>query len=205
VYKLKKILLVLLLLCLPLALATEFATVNDSYTLWADVITGTSFYDATNATLTVTNPDLNIIYNNVNMSKVDIGTFIYTFTPNITGEYYLQVEFYNATGVVSIATGTLVVQDNYTTEIEDIMIEEAILVFALAILVIFLAFYIGNWALMILGGILFFVLGFYDVFTKLPASIELPMFLLAGVLIIYQGIAYFTQERKESMNNDRKR
>lgn len=84
----------------------------------------------------------------------------------------------------------------------DFMIEEAILVFGLAILIIFLAFYIGNWALMILGGILFFVLGFYDVFTKLPAPLELTMFLLAGILIIYQGIALFVDERKRDINDD---
>ena len=82
------------------------------------------------------------------------------------------------------------------------MIEEVYLLFGLALFVILTAYTIGNWALFILGGIMFLILALYDVFTLLPAQLEITFFLLASILIIYQGIALFVEQRKRDINDD---
>ena len=84
------------------------------------------------------------------------------------------------------------------TEFTGSVIPESFLIFFFALLIIVVAYYIRNWALLILGGILFFILGFYDVFSSLNNSLEFLFFTFAGILIIYQGISFFADERKES-------
>lgn len=72
----------------------------------------------------------------------------------------------------------------------------------MGLLIVVVSYYIRNWALMILGGITFLILALYDVFTQLSPAIEVPFFLLAGIVIIYQGIALFVDERKGVESND---
>jgi len=82
---------------------------------------------------------------------------------------------------------------------------EPLLILLIGLLLVSVSYYIRNWALMILSGILFFIMAFYDVFAMLNNSLEFLFFISAGLVIIYQGISYFADERKESISNDRKR
>jgi hypothetical protein len=117
-----KRLLLLFLLLLPLSFATEFGTINEPYTIWADITTGTQYYDAHNATLRIIDPVFNNTVTGQLMTEYEIGKFIYTFTPNQTGEYYISIQFYNTTDVISLVSSTLVVQENQNTRTMNIAI-----------------------------------------------------------------------------------
>lgn len=99
-------LLFMIMLVVPTAFAdTIYGTVNTPTTLFADILDGADYYAATNVNITITNPNLTTVVNNQPMTSFATGRYNYTYTPNMTGEHYVSIKYYNSTGGL-LATGS---------------------------------------------------------------------------------------------------
>jgi len=97
----------LLLILSSLAFASDGCFVNENCTWWATIESGSTFYDADAAELTIINPNGDIVTSSVSMDEVQIGTFIYTNTNNITGNYLGYTEFIKDGTVINTASQSL--------------------------------------------------------------------------------------------------
>jgi hypothetical protein len=130
----------LLFLLVPFVAAQETAVLNDNYTLWADITTGSEFYSNDYTTLIIYDPQLQEQYN-TNMTQFSTGVYYYSFIPNVTGDWYAQVYFYNSSNdVVALATSTITVL-NDKVEVNS-MSQIAITLGLMGLIAFFL--YLGN-------------------------------------------------------------
>lgn len=78
--------------------ANDFTQVNSTVTLWSDVFSGTDYYNAGDANITIRRPfDADISITGRMVKETD-GLYYYNFTPNQTGVYYASTKVYNTTG-----------------------------------------------------------------------------------------------------------
>lgn len=77
------------------------------------------------------------------------------------------------------------------------MATEAIELFFVLIVLLGVSYYIKNWALLIVSGISFIFLMYYDVFTLVPTGFEQSFKIMAAIVIIFQGIVYLMDEKKK--------
>lgn len=90
--------------------ASDGCFVNENCTWWATIESGTTFYDADSANLTIIDPAGNVVVSNAVMTNVQIGTFIYTNTNNNTGNYFGYTEFIKGGVIIDTATQSLQVK-----------------------------------------------------------------------------------------------
>lgn len=81
--------------------ASDGCFVNENCTWWATMTNG-DFIDSS-ANITIINPSGVVIVDNVAMTEISVGKFIYKFQHNITGNYLGYAYFYNDTGVIDVA------------------------------------------------------------------------------------------------------
>jgi hypothetical protein len=112
VLKMKRInlLWILALLLLSFASASDGCFVNENCTWWATITSGAELYDVDSATLTIVNPTGNIVATSEAMTEVQIGTFIYQYSHNLTGNYLGYTQFIKDGLVVSTASQSLQVK-----------------------------------------------------------------------------------------------
>lgn len=103
---------------LPLAHAGDIGTVNQTMTLFADVLTTPSYYPANGANITVRNSTGAIVVNNLRMAELLPGLYAYNFTPNTTGQYYTISSFENTTSVIGSASSTFYILEPSVVENE---------------------------------------------------------------------------------------
>jgi hypothetical protein len=99
---------IVLFLFLFLFSVASFAslTVFENNTIWATIVDGTTPYSATNATISIYDPNTTLVVDSVNMSNLDVGIFYYNFEPQDIGQYLMRVVFSNTTSVVAIGDDT---------------------------------------------------------------------------------------------------
>lgn len=172
----------------------EIATVDEEHLIWADIISGANFFSVNSVQINIYNPQKTLTYSD-NMTFFSAGQYTYNFTPDITGAWYAVVTYYNTTSKIATSTSTITVIQNQG----DIMINESILLVLIGIALVFLAYYITNWAIMVGAGIWFLIIAFYVDVIQTPVGqfSETLFFLLIGLLLIYQGIAYLMNEKKK--------
>ena len=170
--------------------ASNIATVNESFTIWADVIADNQYFSVDYALLSIQG-----LLTNQNMTFVSTGIYNFNYTFNQTGEYFINIDFYKNNSVVAKATGSISV-------IEKIgvgeMIAENYLFLIIVAMLSFLAFYLKNWVLLIGSGLLFMLMPFIYSFnlTGLSQASLVTMFILIGLSVMYQGIYSLSDERK---------
>lgn len=183
-----------LLLTLGLAFGSDVPILGEDYTLWADITKEGFFFPATNATITLINPNNTIIVNDEQMINYSAGIFTYVYSFNQVGEWFGYVQFYNDTTVVAIASQSLIVRESSGK-----MIEEKYIFLIVVAMLTFLAFYLKNYAILIGTGIFFMIVPFVFNFNWniLGGSFQYLMFMLIGLAILYQGISELLHERKK--------
>lgn len=92
------------------AYASDGCFVNENCTWWATIEEGNTFYDADSANLSVISPTGSVVFTDAVMSEVQIGTFIYTYSHNNTGNYLGYTEFIKDGAVVATASQSLQVK-----------------------------------------------------------------------------------------------
>jgi hypothetical protein len=135
--------ILLLVLCAVLMLSPVFADtgfVNEPYTIWATVINGTELFNADTAYVTVYNPDSILVVDNVSMTSVSIGTFIYEFIPNQTGNWLAYATFYVSASPVAVGVQSFTITP--ASSVEEIQKEFSMIgiVLGLIALILFLTF-----------------------------------------------------------------
>lgn len=101
--------ILLLLMLLPAAYASDWCNVNSTCELWADSFSGASYYDAAEANITIRTPAGVATY--AAMNKIDTGLFQIAFTPTATGNWYAVVQYFNTTQQVAIASQSFAIRD----------------------------------------------------------------------------------------------
>lgn len=188
--KLIYILGVVLLVSLFSVSASNIATVNESFTIWGDVIADNQYYSVDYALLTVEG-----FFVDENMSFVSTGIYNYNYTFTEKGEYFINIDFYKNSSVVGKATGSISVIDKIGV---GEMIAENYLFLIIVAMLSFLAFYLKNWVLLIATGLLFMLMPFIYSFnlTGISQASLIIMFILIGLSVMYQGIYSLSDERK---------
>jgi len=102
--------LVLIALCSVSFVSADGCFVNEECSWWATIQSSSGLYDADSANITITDPSGTKIVDNVLMSELEIGTFIYTYTHNITGNYLGYTEFVKNNSVISVASQSMQVK-----------------------------------------------------------------------------------------------
>jgi hypothetical protein len=83
-----------LMLFLPVFAQAEIGQVNEPYVLWATIFNGSDFFNADAAYVSIYSPNQTLFIDNDSMTNVQIGTFIYNFTPNEIGNWLAYATFY---------------------------------------------------------------------------------------------------------------
>lgn len=105
------VLVLLMLFSMTLAVqASDGCFINENCTWWATIGSGSGFYDADSANLTIIDPDGLVVFSDEVMTNVQIGTFIYTYKHNKTGNYLGYTEFIESGAVISTASQSLQVK-----------------------------------------------------------------------------------------------
>ena len=97
-----------LLLCLPFVFA-EPAFVNQSYRTYQDITDGAQFFNITNISITIYEPNGNIFKLNQQAVIYDTGRAYYDYTPNVSGNWVIFATYANATGQVAIGSESVTV------------------------------------------------------------------------------------------------
>lgn len=102
-----QLLIILVLALIPAAFAdTIYGIVGKPANLYATIVS-TDFYPSTQANITIVDPTLATAVSNKAMTNIAVGRYVYNYTPNITGEYLVSVQFYNSTGLLGTGTNLL--------------------------------------------------------------------------------------------------
>jgi hypothetical protein len=109
----KPLLFIFILLLIPMSCFadTVYGTVGKQATLTADIFSGASYYAASAANISIYAPNLSLSVNNKAMTSFGTGKFYYNYTPNISGEYYVSVTYFNSSGLIATASSQLEVQN----------------------------------------------------------------------------------------------
>jgi hypothetical protein len=100
------ILIILAISLLPVSFAdTIYGTAGQQAKLYGDVFSGTDYYNAASANVTIINSNLSTVITNQGMTKIATGRLYYNYTPTLTGEYYVTVRFYDISGTL-LGTGS---------------------------------------------------------------------------------------------------
>ena len=91
--------------------ASDGGIVNTNISWFADIYSGAGFYDADHANITIYCPNTSTYISEAPMSEFQAGRFNYTFTPNVTGNWYAYVEFYNTTAKVATASQSMEIRE----------------------------------------------------------------------------------------------
>ena len=197
----KYALLVLLFAVLTFQVHADLGTVNESMTLYADVISNGSFYpDATDANISIYTPDSSLYISNQQMTLFSIGKFIYNFTPNESGTWYATAIFYNSTGdVITVASQSFAVVDFALDVVEEFdMLLAPFLIIAIGILFAILGQYLRNALFFIVSGIWFMgsaAAGIIFLNSTIP---ELLMYFLVGLALIYHAYDFFQKNQERN-------
>lgn len=129
------ILCILLLLVAPAVMAdTIYAQAGKSTKLYADISTGQAWYSVNQVNVTVYAPNQSVLIDNRAMTLLAQGRYYYNYTFNVTGEYYVNVAYYNTTAQIAVASNLLEVQRGQGT------MELAVIIGLLA-LIVFLSYF----------------------------------------------------------------
>lgn len=80
------------------AFASDWCYANTTCERFAEIRNSSVFFDADSATITIYDPQQNIIVNDQPMHKFDIGRFAYNYSFEKIGIHYEYVDFKNSTG-----------------------------------------------------------------------------------------------------------
>jgi hypothetical protein len=111
------------ILFVPLVSASSAFITNENNTIWASII---SIYS----------PNKTLEINNQTMSSVSTGLFVFEHIPDMSGNYYIQVLFYNNSGLIAIGADTLYSTSKPITE--ENMIPFILLIGTISIAIYFL-------------------------------------------------------------------
>jgi len=109
----KKIMLLLpffLLLFSSFATASDGCFVNENCSWWATITSGTALYDVDSVNITIYDPGGNLLVQDQLMTETQIGTFIYKYSHNKTGNHLGYAEFIKDGAVISTSTQSLLVK-----------------------------------------------------------------------------------------------
>jgi len=160
--KYKILMLVLISLFASMSCYADAGITNESFTIFADVVSNGSFYPADSANVTVYLPNSSIFINNKEMINIEIGKFIYNYTPNESGTWYATANFYNSTGdIITVASQSFSVMDNVGDTVVGAfdMILMPFLIILIGILFAVLGQYLKNGMFFVVSGIWFYGFG----------------------------------------------
>jgi hypothetical protein len=190
--------LFIMLLCVPLISAEDFATVNKTYTLDVGIISNGGWFSVAGINISIFEPlTRNLVVSHQPMTSLSTGQYYYNFVPNQTGVYYYVFEMFNGTATVFEGGGTFTSMDDIAQDTVwslDTMIS-VFLLFSVGILLVVLGEYIGNFLFTMMGGLWLLGNSVQLVFTG--QGFVSPLFFgLAGVALIYHGVIRLTEERE---------
>lgn len=87
--------------------ATEYATLNQQSTVWSDIISGTAYFNAAGANITLIAPNGTEMVTEASMTQQETGVFYYNYNFTVLDNWYASVDFYNASGSVALATASV--------------------------------------------------------------------------------------------------
>ena len=88
----------------------------------ADIFDQPDYYNANNATATIYYPNGTVYLSNLNLTKVSTGLYTGNFTPNVSGNWYIGVEYYNVSGKIATASQSLEIRSSLEVQMEALIV-----------------------------------------------------------------------------------
>jgi hypothetical protein len=192
------LLIIMVLLVAPLSFAdTVYGTVNKQANLYATIIS-TDFYPSSQANITIINPQLVTVITNKAMTSLGTGKYVYNYTPNLTGEYLVSVQFFNSTGGL-LGTGTNLLESQTSPFLggESSMAFVTLIAIGIALAsLLYLTFkldkeYMPIKLLFLIVSMGLIVLSAYTAVESVTGTTNAPSILFYAVLIVYSVFFFY--------------